>query len=248
MVQIYDQHASRDLGDLSVPQQSWLAGDIVGVYDELDALRAASNVLIGSLQNPDRSMGYNYPQYQAMWSEYWKVRRNVLKNGQIGRNTQTLTSVQIEDLFASWTNKTSGNDPAQQVTRARFATYDPDVLGGDTKEYLWFTLDRDADRDEVNTWTGKHSAADPETGEPEHNPRWVHWPDDLVTPGQIQSKLRPSDTPTVATKADVLDPGRIFIVPTPQSDAIVRTRPRTNGMALLPNRIDAGPVRRKRQG
>jgi hypothetical protein len=239
------------VGDETVPHLDWLDGSVMTVWDEYRSLIEAAERLIASLQHPDRGKAFNYPQFARLRSEWFAIRRNVTSIGAIGQDTITPTRAQIEDLFTSWTNKTSSNDPRQQITRAKYATYDPVVWGRETdkQRFLYIVMDRDLTRAEVNTWGGKHSAA--VTGdepEPEHNSRWINYEDDLITPGHLTWKQRPLSTPAAATKADVRDPGRIIVVATGRPETIVKIRVRErDGTVETPNRIDEGPVRMERQ-
>ncbi len=247
-IHVGDQHAKRD-DFTTIPHMDWLDGSVMRAIDEYTSLLAAAGTLIGSLQNPNRSKAFDYPQYATLRKEWFAISRNVTKVGAIGQNTITPTSVQIEDLFISWANKTSGNPQEQQITRTKFATFDPVVMGANTKNFLWVPFDRDFSREEVNTWGGKHrEAVTGDEPESDHSPKWIHYPDDLVAPGHIKQKRRLLDSFSLGAKDDVRDPGRIIEVAIGRPDTIIRTRIRLpNGNVTLPNRIDAGPVHRRRQ-
>lgn len=250
VLQVYigDQHAKRD-DFITIPHTDWLDGSVKRAIDEYTSLLAAAKALIGSLQNPNRSKAFDYPQYATLRKEWFAISRNVTKVGAIGQNTITPTFAQIEDLFTSWANKTGGNNPDQQITRAKFATFDPVMMGANTKNYLWVPFDRDFSREEANTWGGKHrEAVTGDEPEPEHSPKWIHYPDDLVALGHIKQKRKLSDSFSLGTKDDVRDPGRIIEVAIGRPDIIIRTRTRLpNGTVLPIHRIDAGPVHRRRQ-
>ena len=143
------------------------------------------------------------------------------------------------------------NPPAKRLLRADYVTFNPAQWGRhtDMARFLFITLDRDLTREETNTWAGKYTpavfGADPE---PEHVPKWVHYPDDLVLPGHEQQRRRVKDSLAAGTTADVRDPGRIIKVAAGRPDTIIRTRMRRgDGTVILPDRIDADPVRMRRQ-
>ena len=246
-VHIGDQHASRDVGDSTVPHLDWLDGSVMTVWDEFRALIAAAEILMASLQHPERGAAFDYPQFARLRSEWFAIRRNVTSVGAIGQNTITPTSTQLEDLFTSWTNKTSGNPARQQITRAKYATYNPNQWGLETDraKYLYLEMDRDLTQDEVNTWAGKHSPAETDPVVAEHNPRWVDY-EALADAGDVMQRTRVTDTPGPGTKADIRATNRIIDV-VPQVDTIVLVRNRlANGDVDAANRIDDRPVRRGR--
>ncbi len=243
-VHIGDQHADA--------VQDWLDGSVSDAWDEFRALLRAAENLMGSLQHQERGFATNYPQFATLRQEWFAIRRSKDRQGGIGQNTLKVTVAQMDDLFASWDNKTRNNDDAdQRITRAKYATFDPAVWGRefDKKDHLYIVMDRDLTNEEANTWSGKHRVA--VTGdepEPEHNPRWVNYEADLVVPGHVQQKRRPVDDMVVATKADVRDPGLIVDVATGRPDTIVRVRVREiDGTVAAPNRIDEDPVKPVRQ-
>ena len=220
----------------------WVDGSVMIVKRERDALLEAGEFLMGSLQKLGGASGY--PQFATLRREWFAIRRNVNKLGGIGPNTLTPTSTQIDDLFASWADKTRFNAPDQQITRAKYATYDPAQWGVEIykAQYLYVTLDRDITDDEANTWGGKYRPA--ENGESEHSPKWIHYPDDLIAPGHVRQKTLPTDTLSAGTKDDVRNLNRIIDVAPGRPDTIIRTRIRQgDGAVILPDRIDAAPFR-----
>lgn len=245
---IGDQFAIPD--DLVTLQHTgWLDGDLFGVWGELDALRFALEQLIGSLQKPERSKAWSYPQYKRMWSEYWARRRNVTVKGAIGRNTSTLTSVQVDELFASYTDMTSGNeDPDQRVTRVMYETLDPGLWNLDMREYFWVQFDRDFTRAEVNDFSrGKYRpAVEGDFPEDEQSPDWLDY-GALAAAGQITQRLRAVDVPALATKADVRDPNRLITVAPGQSIALLKVRTRVGGNVAVGSRVDEFPVWQRKQ-
>lgn len=265
-VHIGDQHA-----DAIDKDQDWLDGSVMTAWDEYRSLLAACEILMASLQRPERGAAYfkrftsniTESQFDQLRSNWFDIRRK-------GNNTITPTLVQIEEWYTEATTLTSGNvfgvgvTAVDRITRVKYETYNPSQWGreNDKSKFLYITLDRDLTREEVNTWGGKHIVEQPEViedleadpsiigepFEPEHNPKWVHYPDDLVTPGHINQKRRSSDAPGLGTKEDVRDPGRIIGVAPGRPDTIIRTRVRTgNGSVILPSRIDELPVRKRRQ-
>jgi hypothetical protein len=252
-VHIGDQHA-----DAANPDLDWLDGSVMTAYDEYRSLLNACEVLMASLQHPERGAAHfnrttsnvTERQFADLRTNWFDIRRN-------GNNTITPTLVQIDQWYADATTITAGNDlivgptTVDRITRSKYDTFNPSQWGrvGDKSKFLYITLDRDLTRREVNTWGGKHTAAVVEDEpEDEHNPMWVNYDVDLAAENHAVKRSKVVEVPSRADKADIRDKRMIIDIATGRPDTIVRTRTREdNGSVVLPNRIDEEPVRPTRR-
>ena len=241
-VHVGDQHANAD--GPTTRDLDWLDGSVMGVWDEFRALLQAVENLCGSPPHPERAVAFGWPQFTLLCRNLAAMRRR-------GRNVIVPSVGALDDWWDKAETLTAGNPPNKRLLRADYDTFNPAQWGRhtDMARFLYVTLDRDLTREECNTWAGKYTPPVPgDEPQPEHSPKWVHYVRDLVEPGHVQQRRRKADDLAAGTTADVRDPGRIIKVAAGQPDTIIRTRVRRgDGTVILPDRIDADPVRMRRQ-